>query len=63
MIRSDLALILNQLADRHDSHPGRSTYAGQMPAIERERSAMCACPPMPRTLPAPPLSMAAGPRR
>ncbi|WP_413115449.1 hypothetical protein ACK1X7_20215 [Streptomyces sp. CY1] len=54
VIRSDLAHTRNTLADRHAPHPGRSTCTYEVPAAERERSAVCACPPPPRTLPAPP---------
>ncbi|GAA3196532.1 MULTISPECIES: hypothetical protein [Streptomyces] len=61
-IRTDLSYIRNQLADRHAPHPGRSTCAAEVPPTEQERSAVCACPPPPRTLPAPP-PMAAGLRR
>lgn len=63
VIRTDLVHTRNALADRHAQHPGRSTCTGQVPAAERERSAVCACPPPPRTLPAPPPPGAAGPRR
>ncbi|MGW6454403.1 hypothetical protein ACWF94_00505 [Streptomyces sp. NPDC055078] len=62
VIRSDLADTRNTLADRHAPHPGRSTCSGEVHATERERSAVCACPPPPRTLPAPP-PVAAGLRR
>ncbi|MEH0525610.1 hypothetical protein QBA38_43070, partial [Streptomyces stelliscabiei] len=63
VIRTDLADTRNTLADRHAPHPGRSTCSGEVPATERERSAVCACPPPPRTLPAPPPPVAAGLRR
>ncbi|KUO04612.1 hypothetical protein [Streptomyces caeruleatus] len=63
VIRTDLAHTRNTLADRHAPHPGRSTCTGEVPATERERSAVCACPPPPRALPAPPPSVAAGLRR
>ncbi|MFJ8053677.1 hypothetical protein [Streptomyces luteogriseus] len=63
VIRTDLSDTRNQLADRHAPHPGRSTCTGEVPSTEQERSAMCACPPPPRTLPAPPPTMAAGLRR
>ncbi|MGW3692341.1 hypothetical protein ACWD6U_00420 [Streptomyces sp. NPDC005149] len=53
----------NALTDRHAPHPGRSTCSAEVPATERERSAVCACPPSPRTLPAPPPPVAAGLRR
>ncbi|MBT2509196.1 hypothetical protein J7I98_25595 [Streptomyces sp. ISL-98] len=62
-IRTDLSATRNALADRHAPHPGRSTCAEEVPATERERSAVCACPPPPRTLPAPPPPVAAGLRR
>ncbi|MER5211057.1 hypothetical protein ABT063_10840 [Streptomyces sp. NPDC002838] len=58
-----LHIIRTDLADRHAPHPGRSTCTGEVPATERERSAVCACPPPPRTLPAPPPPVAAGLRR
>ncbi|WP_429638738.1 hypothetical protein [Streptomyces auratus] len=54
VIRSDLSHTRNDLADRHVPHPGRSICTEQVPANERERSAVCACPPPPRTVPAPP---------
>ncbi|MFI5796205.1 hypothetical protein [Streptomyces sp. NPDC051677] len=63
VIRTDLAHTRNALADRHAPHPGRSTCTGDVPTTERERSAVCACPPPPRTLPVPPPSVAAGLRR
>ncbi|MFF5273819.1 hypothetical protein [Streptomyces sp. NPDC000133] len=63
IIRTDLADTRNALADRHTPHPGRSTCSAEVPATERERSAVCACPPPPRTLPAPPPPVAAGLRR
>ncbi|GAA3500735.1 hypothetical protein GCM10019016_078420 [Streptomyces prasinosporus] len=63
IMRTDLADTRNTLADRHAPHPGRSTCTGEVPATERERSAVCACPPPPRTLPAPPPPVAAGLRR
>ncbi|MDF3140880.1 MULTISPECIES: hypothetical protein [unclassified Streptomyces] len=63
ILRTDLAHTRNTLADRHAPHPGRSTCTAEVPATERERSAMCACPPPPRTLPAPPPPVAAGLRR
>lgn len=63
VIRTDLANTRNALADRHAPHPGRSTCIEEVPATERERSAVCACPPPPRTLPAPPPPVAAGLRR
>ncbi|WP_062640875.1 hypothetical protein [Streptomyces maremycinicus] len=63
IIRTDLADTRNALADRHAPHPGRSTCTQEVPATERERSAVCACPPPLRTLPTPPPSVAAGLRR
>ncbi|UIX34375.1 hypothetical protein [Streptomyces sp. GQFP] len=55
---------LRHLADRHTPHPRRSTCAGEVPAGERERSAVCACPPPPCTAPVrPPPAVAAGLRR
>ncbi|MEU1629236.1 hypothetical protein ABZ746_28755 [Streptomyces sp. NPDC020096] len=54
VIRTDLAHTRDALADRHAPHPGRSTCTEQVPATERERSAVCACPPPPRTATAPP---------
>lgn len=54
VITSDLSHTRNALADRHAPHPGRSICTEQVPANERERSAVCACPPPPRTVPAPP---------
>ncbi|MFG2836425.1 hypothetical protein ACGFYE_15685 [Streptomyces zaomyceticus] len=62
-LHSDLAATRNALADRPAPHPGRSTCTQEVPATERERSAVCACPPPPRTLPAPPPPVAAGLRR
>ncbi|MBX9399573.1 hypothetical protein K4749_40195 [Streptomyces sp. TRM72054] len=63
IISTDLADTRNTLADRHAPHPGRSTCTGEVPATERERSAVCACPPPPRTPPTPPPPVAAGLRR
>ncbi|MCX4531061.1 hypothetical protein [Streptomyces sp. NBC_01669] len=63
IIRTDLADTRNALADRHTPHTGRSTCSAEVPANERERSAVCACPPPPRALPAPPPPVAAGLRR
>ncbi|MFD3910068.1 hypothetical protein [Streptomyces sp. NPDC058603] len=64
IIRTDLSDTRNALADRHAPHPGRSTCTEEVPAAERERSAVCACPPPPRTVPAlPPPPVAAGLRR
>ncbi|MCV2465168.1 hypothetical protein OEB94_38505, partial [Streptomyces sp. ICN988] len=44
-IRTDLADTRNALADRHTAHPGRSACAQEAASSERERSAVCACPP------------------
>ncbi|MFF6772791.1 hypothetical protein ACFY8W_04425 [Streptomyces sp. NPDC012637] len=64
IIRSDLAHTRDALADRNAPHPGRNTCTEEVPATERERSAVCACPPPPRTAPAPPPPpVAAGLRR
>ncbi|KOT61541.1 MULTISPECIES: hypothetical protein [Streptomyces] len=63
IIRTDLCDTRNALADRHTPHPGRSTCTEQVPATERERSAVCACPPPPRTVAAPPPAVAARLRR
>ncbi|MET9955451.1 MULTISPECIES: hypothetical protein [Streptomyces] len=63
VLRSDLTHTRNALADRHVPHPGRSTCTEEVAATERERSAVCACPPPPRALPAPPLPAAASLRR
>ncbi len=63
VIRTDLIHNRNNLADRHTRHPGRSACAAEVPATERERSSRCACPPSPRTVPAPPPPVAPGPRR
>ncbi|MEV7413488.1 hypothetical protein AB0O04_37430, partial [Streptomyces althioticus] len=52
----------SDLADRHAPHPGRVACTQEVPADERERSAVCACPPPPRAIPLPP-PVAAGPRR
>ncbi|MET7684399.1 hypothetical protein [Streptomyces sp. NPDC005423] len=60
---NDLSATRNALADRRAPHPGRSTCTGEVPATERERSAVCACPPPPRSLPVPPPPVAAGLRR
>lgn len=62
VVRTDLVHRRNDLADQHAPHPGRVTYTQEVPADERERSAVCACPPPPRAIPVPP-PMAAGPRR
>ncbi|MDJ0347174.1 hypothetical protein QMK19_39045 [Streptomyces sp. H10-C2] len=63
IIGADLADTRNALADRHAPHPDRSPCAQQVPATERERSAVCACPPPPRIAPAPPPPVATGLRR
>ncbi|MGW1235027.1 hypothetical protein [Streptomyces californicus] len=62
-IRTDLSDTRDQLADRHAPHPGRNICEQKVPANERERSAVCACPQPPRTLPAPPPPVAVGLRR
>lgn len=63
IIRTDLSHTRDALADRRAPHPGRRTCTNEVPATERERSAVCACPPPPRaTAPAPP-AVAAAPRR
>lgn len=63
VIRSDLSHTRNALSDRQIAHPGRRTCTNEVPATERERSAVCACPPPPRApAPAPP-AVAAAPRR
>ncbi|MFP8903931.1 hypothetical protein [Streptomyces atacamensis] len=48
VIRADLLHTRNDLADRHAPHPGRSACVEEVPASERERSAVCAYPPPPR---------------
>jgi hypothetical protein len=63
VIHDDLAHTRNTLADRHSPHPGRNTCTEQVPDHEPERSAVCACPPPPRTLPSPPPQVATGLRR
>ncbi|MFP8959215.1 hypothetical protein ACLIYP_01395 [Streptomyces nanhaiensis] len=63
VIRTDLLHTRNDLADRHAPHPGRSACTEEVPATERERSAVCACPPPPRAVPTPPPPGATGPRR
>ncbi|MFB6553815.1 hypothetical protein [Streptomyces sp. NPDC056405] len=63
LLASDLAHTRNALADRNATHPGRSACSGEVPAAERERSAVCACPRPPRTLPAPPPPVTAAVRR
>lgn len=56
VIRSDLAGIRAELADRHQSHPQRSVCGAEVGPDEREASAVCGCPPPPRTTstPSPP---------
>lgn len=61
-VLTDLARTRNALADQHAPHPGRSVCTPQVPTTEREASAVCACPPPPRNIPAPP-SASAGRRR
>ncbi|MFF2189664.1 hypothetical protein [Streptomyces sp. NPDC058155] len=63
IIRTDLSHTRNALADRHAPHPGRRTCTNEVPATERERSAVCACPPPPRAPATPPPPVAAGLRR
>ncbi|CAL2073612.1 conserved protein of unknown function [Streptomyces murinus] len=53
-IRADLGHTRTDLADRHAPHPGRTVCTQEVPDDEHERSAVCACPPAPRTLPIPP---------
>ncbi|MGZ2361555.1 hypothetical protein LRE75_33570 [Streptomyces sp. 372A] len=62
-IHTDLSNTRDDLADRHAPHPGRSTCAQEVPVNEHERSAVCACPPPPRTLPVAPPPVAVGRRR
>ncbi|MFK0121171.1 hypothetical protein [Streptomyces sp. NPDC090994] len=63
-ISTDLCHTRTSLLDRQAPHPGRSTRTGEFPAGEHECSAVCACPPPARTVPAPPSPSApAGPRR
>ncbi|AKN73727.1 hypothetical protein QR97_31905 [Streptomyces sp. PBH53] len=63
VIGTDLVHTRNNLADRHAPHPGRTPCTQEVPVGERERSAVCACPPPLRALPVPPPPVAAGPRR
>ncbi|MGW8697634.1 hypothetical protein ACWGOK_12025 [Streptomyces eurythermus] len=63
VIHTDLVHTRNDLADQHAPHPGRTECTQEVPAGERERSAVCACPPPPRGLPVPPPPVAGGPRR
>ncbi|GGS92821.1 hypothetical protein [Streptomyces chromofuscus] len=58
VIRTDLAHTRDALADRHAPSPGRNTCTEEVPATEREASALCAGPPPPRTVPAPPPTVA-----
>ncbi|MEW2253329.1 hypothetical protein AB0907_39195 [Streptomyces sp. NPDC006975] len=53
VIHSDLAHTRERLADRRAPHPGRRACAERVPDHEPERSAVCACLPPPRALPAP----------
>ncbi|MDT0382555.1 hypothetical protein RM572_27740 [Streptomyces sp. DSM 42041] len=46
-IRADLGHTRDMLADRTTPHHARSTCTGEVPATEREASAVCACPPPP----------------
>ncbi|MGV9790847.1 hypothetical protein ACWEIK_22340 [Streptomyces sp. NPDC004673] len=63
VIRNDLSHTRNDLADRHAGHPDRSICTEEVSVTEREHSAVCACPPRPRTQPVPPPPLAAGLRR
>ena len=67
VIRSDLAHVRAELADRHEAHPERSVCSAEVGPGEREASAVCGCPPPPRppTTPSPPptLPAPAGRRR
>ncbi|MFJ9033618.1 hypothetical protein ACIRQP_34970 [Streptomyces sp. NPDC102274] len=47
VISCDLGHTRNALADRHQPHPRRSECRDEVPADEREASALCACPPPP----------------
>ncbi|CAM5570431.1 hypothetical protein [Streptomyces aurantiogriseus] len=62
VIRGDLANTRNALADRHAPHPGRGACTRDVSGAQREASAVCACPPLPRTVPVPPPAVT-GPRR
>ncbi|MFH9071459.1 hypothetical protein [Streptomyces alboflavus] len=53
VIRSDLAGVRADLADRHEPHPQRSVCSAEVGPTEREASAVCGCPPPSRTTPAP----------
>ncbi|MFJ8676334.1 hypothetical protein [Streptomyces sp. NPDC093589] len=63
-MQSDLNHLPGELADRHAPHPQRRACSGDIPAHEREASAVCACPP-PSTPPVPavPLPSTTGHRR
>ncbi|MFI2204619.1 hypothetical protein ACH47Z_28305 [Streptomyces sp. NPDC020192] len=50
VIRSDLSLMRNDLADRHQDHPLRRACTAEVSPDEREASAVCACPPSPPRL-------------
>ncbi|MEV4997433.1 hypothetical protein [Streptomyces niveus] len=63
IIRTDLSHTRNALSDRQMTHPGRRTCTNEVPATERERSAVCACPPPPRAPATPPPPVAAAQRR
>lgn len=62
-VRTNMACTRDALADRHADHPGRSTCTEQVPVGERERSAVCACPPPPMSVPPAPPDVAAVLRR
>ncbi|MFI6019138.1 hypothetical protein ACIBCP_16125 [Streptomyces sp. NPDC051287] len=53
VIHSDLTHTRERLADQYTPHPGRRACTQQVPDHETERSAVCACPPPTRALPAP----------
>ncbi|TFI21368.1 hypothetical protein E4P36_33695 [Streptomyces sp. 4R-3d] len=59
VIRTDLSHSRDALADRRALHPSRRICTAEVPATERERSAVCACPPPPP----PPPAVSAGLRR
>ncbi|MFB7550848.1 hypothetical protein [Streptomyces sp. NPDC056154] len=63
VIRSDLQITRNELADRHEPHPRRPACRGEVPADETEASAVCACPPPPSRVPVAPLTAAPAGRR
>lgn len=48
VIRSDLAGVRADLADRHEPHPQRSVCSAEVGPTEREASAVCGCPPAPK---------------